>query len=162
LPERIPIREEDRVHDEWYQQAEDMTVEELPEFIRKLTEDYSHDYGTICHAIAAAAVGAAWAVENSPQGGITGFQGGAVMWEFIRCWKDSGTHVPYRLVNYEDLLYPQYENKFTSITPDIWNKVRSKADELLASNGQAASRVKQHWTSISEGNIPFGLTISQE
>ena len=36
------------------------------------------DYGTVCHAIALSAVA------RTAQGGITGFQAGAVMWEFIK------------------------------------------------------------------------------
>ena len=72
------ITEEMGIHKEWMKRARDMTMADLPEFLRELTEDYDHDYGTICHAIAAAAVAAAWSVERTPQGGITGFQAGAI------------------------------------------------------------------------------------
>lgn len=67
--EKKSITEQDKIHEEWYKEASEMTLENLPEFLRKLTEDYSHDYGTICHAISAAAAAAAWAVEKSPCGG---------------------------------------------------------------------------------------------
>ena len=45
------ITEEQNVHKEWYEQSKTQTLETLPEFLRHLTEDFSHDYGTICHAI---------------------------------------------------------------------------------------------------------------
>ena len=90
-----------------YEEARAQTVATLPEFVRKLTEDYSHDYGTICHAIAAAALAAAHAVDHSPAGGITGFQSGCIMWEFIQEWQHLRGK-PLRLTNYEDMLFPQY------------------------------------------------------
>jgi len=68
------IREEDGIQKEWYEEARKMTVEQLPMFLKKLVEDYQHDYGTICHAVAAGALSAAHAVNHSPTGGITGFQ----------------------------------------------------------------------------------------
>lgn len=47
-----PINETDGIHEQWMPVAQEMTMEGLPEFLRHLTEDYHHDYGTICHAIA--------------------------------------------------------------------------------------------------------------
>ena len=52
------ITEEMKIHDGWYKEAKKQTVETLPEFVRHLTEDYSHDYGTICYAVEAGAIGA--------------------------------------------------------------------------------------------------------
>lgn len=80
------ITEEMKIQNEWYKEAKKQTVETLPEFVRHLTEDYSHDYGTICHAVAAAGIAAMYAVDNSPTGGITGFQAGCIMWKVIREW----------------------------------------------------------------------------
>ena len=80
------ITEEMKIHEEWYKQAKEQTLETLPAFLNHLINDYGHDYGTICHAIAAGAIGAAYALERSPQGGITGFQAGCIMWCFIRHW----------------------------------------------------------------------------
>jgi len=80
------INEKMGVHKEWYVEARGMTLDQLPKFVQRLTKDYQHDCGTICHAIAAAAVGAAWSVERGPQGGITGFQASCIMWEFITHW----------------------------------------------------------------------------
>src|SRR5690349_20327046 len=73
---KTPITEESGEHKQWYVDAHapEMTLETLPEFLRHLTEDYHHDYGTICHALAAGAIATAYAMDRSPQGGITGFQ----------------------------------------------------------------------------------------
>ena len=58
------------------------------------------DYGTVCHAIALSAVATAWAANKTAQGGITGFQAGAVMWEFIKNWSYSSNKTGMRLVDY--------------------------------------------------------------
>lgn len=155
------IAEEDGFQKEWMERARAMTAEGLPEFVRHLTEDYRHDYGTICHAIAAAAVAATYAVERSPQGGITGFQGGAVMWEIIRGWSpDMIGECGARLTKYDRLLYPQYEGYFRTITPEVWGQVQETATAKLASADHCvAGQVVDHWHSIAAGHVPFGLTV---
>lgn len=158
MTERIKIAEEDGIHKEWYVAAKNQTLESLPDFLRELTERYEHDYGTICHAIAASAIAAAWAVEKTPQGGITGFQAGAIMWEFIQNWMHM--EGPMRLVDYKDLLFPQYADKFGAISHDIWNDVQAKAREKLQSADGAHERVIAHWQSIVDGVVPFGLRIA--
>lgn len=156
-----PISEKDGIHEGWYEDARKMTLEQLPDFLKHLTTAYKHDYGTICHAIAAAAVAAAWAVEKSPQGGITGFQGGAVMWQFMEKW--NGIKFPARLVQYDDMLYPQYERKFTTISKDTWEHLQKKAGELLKGERRHAHPdVVAHWKKVAEGVIPFGYSIGED
>lgn len=70
MPESIT--EDDGIHNGWYEEAKQHTTKTLPVFIQHLTEDYRHDYGTICHAVAAAALAAAHAVDHAPCGGVTG------------------------------------------------------------------------------------------
>lgn len=84
--EKQHITESMEVHKEWYAQANEQTIETLPSFINHLMNDYSHDYGTICHAITAGGLATMSAMNNSDQGGITGFQAGEIMWKFIRNW----------------------------------------------------------------------------
>jgi len=74
---------------QWQKKAKEATVETLPQFLKELTEDYEHDYGTIVHATTEAAIAACHAVDASPQGGITGFQAGCIMWQFISEWNYS-------------------------------------------------------------------------
>lgn len=150
---------ENEYRTEVQKEAREQTLETLPAFLAKLSA-YHHDYGTICVAIGAAAVGAAWAVERSPHGGITGFQAGAVQWEFIRAWDaNMAGDNPQRLVNYGDLLYPQMEYKFRTINNETWDWAQGRAKELLANGNGAVESVKAHWESVAAGNLPFGLGI---
>lgn len=154
---RQPITEEMGIHKEWY--AARPTLAELPEFLRKLTEDYGHDYGTICHAIAAGALAAARAINGSPQGGITGFQAGAIMWQFISEWMGKQGQ-PMRLVDYGDLLYPQYLDKFKTISADTWEWMQAQAKERLTEVEGAHPEVRSHWQAIADGNVPAGFAVS--
>ncbi len=156
------ITEKDGLQKEWYETAKNMTLEELPAFLKELTEDYEHDYGTICHAIASAAIAAAWAIERTPQGGITGFQASAVMWEFITNWMTEYKDKPVRLQTYENMLYPQYEDKFNTISQETADWLQKKAKEELAKfPKEASNNVRQHMQKIAGGHIPFGYSIGE-
>ena len=156
------VTEEDETHKEWMNRAKEMTLDQLPEFLRELTEDYEHDYGTICHAIAAAAVAAAWSVERTPQGGITGFQAGAITWEIVRGWNGSMLgDLGLRIQKMDNLLFPQYADSFTAIDAQTWERVQEKAKSNIAENEGAAEAVVAHWKSIANGQVPFGLTVTQ-
>src|SRR5580693_3134155 len=143
---------------DWYKRAKEQTLKTLPAFMKELSE-VDHDYNTICYAIGAAAVGAAWAMEKSPHGGITGFQGGAVMWEFMSEW--NGVKGPARLLKHEDMLFPQYEEKYTSISGETFEWLQEEAKKKLAEkgDGHAHPNVIAHWRSIVAGNVPFGLRL---
>lgn len=162
--------EKDRdIIQEWYKQAKQQTVETLPKFIKHLTEDYIHDYGTICHAVTAAGLAGMWAVDHSPEGGITGFQAGAIQWLFIREWTYKSNKCGLKLMDYDKMLFPQHESKFEkTIPPSIWEKIQKQARELLEENKKksteikAASTVSKHWESIVNGEIPFGYKLSEE
>ena len=146
-------------------EARKQTLETLPAFLSKLANDYQYDYGTICDALAMAAVGAAWAMDKSPQGGTTGFQSGFVMWRFIQHW--TGREGPLRLVNYENMLYPQYDHEFERTIPPatfkwLQEQAQAKLDKaaLAAKGDSPAPRVVQHWQSIVKGKVPFGYKLS--
>lgn len=139
-----------------------MTPEALPTFIAKLTQDYQHDYGTICHAASAAAIGAAWAVDKGPQGGITGFQAGAIMWGFISHWM-SYEGQPLRLVNFHDMLYPQHADRFEkTISPETHSYLVEQAKKMLDERGLAHPDVVAHWERIAAGGVPFGYRVTDE
>ncbi len=155
------ITEEMGLQEKWMARAQEMTLTDLPEFIRELIEDYNHDYGTICHAIAAAGVAACWAVERTPQGGITGFQAGVITWELLRGWNKSMMgDIGTRIQKMDDLLFPQYVDNFTSIDADTWGKLQSAAKENLAKeNDFVSANVLSHWRSIAAGNLPRGISV---
>lgn len=161
MSERKQISESDGLQKEWMVEAKKQTMATLPEFLRKLTEDYSHDYGTICHAIAAAAIGAAEAVQHSPEGGITGFQAGAVMWEMIRGWGVWGEG-PKRIQCFHDLLYPQHESKFRTISKETADWLKAEAIKEVAGWTTGHPGVIAHMRRVAEGWIPFGLTVESE
>lgn len=149
----------------WYQQAKQMTLDKLPEFLKHLSEDYIHDYGTICHSYAAGAIATIWALDHSPQGGITGFQAGCIMWEFIKHWNYEYNKTGLGLTDYDNLLYPQYEDKFEKTIPQwIWDALQKEAKNKLdeVKDGLVHPDVKKHWENIVAGKIPFGFIISED
>lgn len=162
MSKRRAITEEQNVHREWYDDARKMTMERLPEFLRHLHEDYEHDYGTVCHMMAASALATSWAMNGTEgaRGGITGFQAGAVMWQFIVEWEQE--RGPMRLVRYDHMLYPQYEYNFEkTIPPETWEYLQKEARKKLEENKDAlaASAVVEHWRSIANGVVPFGYVV---
>ena len=161
---RQNITEESGLHNEWYVQAEAQTLATLPEFLRHLTADYTHDYGTICHAIAAGSVATAHAINRSDAGGITGFQASAVMWEFVAGWMSEYKGKPMRLVNYEHMLFPQYEHSYDRhITKDTAAYLQREARAKLSGDcTHVHARVLAHWQQLAEGHIPFGYTVMEE
>ena len=159
----INITEEMHLEDEWFQQANKQTIDTLPQFINHLMNDYSHDYGTICHAITAAAIAAAYAADATPQGGITGFQASFIMWDFIRHWMYKSNMCGLKLINYDKMLYPQYEYQFDkTINQGTWTQIQEEAAKLLAKNKNAVPEVVAHWQSIVDGKLPFGFTIKED
>lgn len=160
----MQITEEVKLQDGWYAEAKQVTMDNLTQFINHLLKDYEHNYGTICHALAAGALAAIHAMDNSPQGGITGFQAGAIMWEFIRHWNYESNKTSLKIVDYDNLLYPQYAHKFDgSIDPSVWESVKMQAYENLhKANDYTHPNVLKHWQNIVDGKVPFGLKIKEE
>lgn len=136
------ITEEMHIQDEWYRQAKSMKPKDFQEFFRHLTEDYTHDYGTVCHAMAAIGLAAMRAFNKSEgaRGGITGFQAGCVMWEVIRHMNYENNKCGLRILDMDDLLYPQCEYKFHTISIDTWNVVQEEAKNRISENEAAYKR----------------------
>ncbi|MCK5236919.1 MAG: hypothetical protein KAR06_08035 [Deltaproteobacteria bacterium] len=165
-----PITEKDKaLINEWYKEAGGMTMEGLDSFLYRLTEAYVHSYGTICHALTAGAIATMYAMDKTPQGGITGFQAGIITWDFIRRWK-GWEDEPLKLTRYNDMLYPQYAREFQqTISPYTWEWLQRKARELMSERSQAHPdtanahhQVFSHWQSIADGQVPFGYTVRKE
>lgn len=153
------ITEKSGEHKRWYEQAEGMTMGDLPAFLKSLTEDYEHDYGTIVHAIAAGMCATMRAMNNTPQGGITGFQASCMKWAVL----ENAFHVqaPVRLLDYKKLLFPQYESDFNSIGSDVWKSIQEMAQENLRKAKPAHPDVIKHWESIASGIVPFGMGVTE-
>lgn len=157
------ITEEMEVHKEWYVEAKKQTLKTLPDFMNKLNTEYYHDYGTICHALASAAIGAVYAMNNSDSGGITGLQANAIMWQFVREWNYSSNKTGLRIIDYDDFLYPQCEDNFNkTIKECIWKLIQKEAAIKLKEHPTAHVDVLKHWRSIVDGVIPFGYKIKDD
>ena len=82
------------------------------------------------------------------------------MWDFIRNWIKTGNECGLRLVDYDDMLYPQYECKFDKvIDEDTWKALQEKAKKNIEMNDSACDAVFQHWRKIANGHVPFGYRV---
>lgn len=146
----------------WKAQAKEIELDQLDGFVRRLVTEYQHDYGTICHAVHAAMMAVLSAVNKSPVGGITGFQASCIGWMLIRGMFGVADDAPLRLVDYDDLLYPQHKDRFTEISKAVWDKLQEKAKKLLEKDhSYAHPDVVDHWRFIVSGQVPFGLKVSE-
>jgi hypothetical protein len=165
MSERVAITEEQHLEKEWYEDARNQTLETLPDFMNHLLNDYQHDYGTICKAIAACGAAAMYAANNTEQGGITGFQAGCINWEVLKAWGEFQTHTGARLINFDNMIYPQYEEKFDKIiSKETWESIQKYAKENLLEEREYGlhPEVKAHMESIVAGNVPFGYKIKEK
>lgn len=164
MTEQIKLDEEkDKVVlDSWMEEAKKGVIS-VDDFIKRIEEQYEHDYGTIVHAMHAVMKAAMVKLNNGPQGGITGFQASCLGWMLIRdCFLTGDS--PLRLVKYEEMLYPQYREKFQpTIDPGTWGYLQKKAKEELAKDlTNVSPTVVEHWQTIVAGIVPFGYTVGKE
>lgn len=158
--------ETSNIIDSWFKDATKVTPNTIGSFVKSLLVNYEHDYGTICHAVAAAAIAASWAINSDKgSGGITGFQAGEIMWIYIKRWlyKEG----PLQLVDFEQMLYPQYEHTFNkTIDSSIADWLKKSAEDKLKSDNdkkcKARPEVRSHWERMARGWIPFGYTITKD
>lgn len=140
---------------QWFDEAKKQTEATLPEFVAKVLS-HQHDYNTCVWGTAAIATAAAWAADDKL--GLTGFQAGGVMWEFMQEW--NGVKAPARLLTGDDLLYPQYAYKFRTIPADWLEWAKSEAEKRLAEKSGAHPSVRQHWRDLSRGKLPDGVSVA--
>lgn len=162
MTEKQKITEEIHLEKEWFEKASKIeTIDQLTDFINYVIGDYNHDYGTVCHAIGAAAVAAAW--YGAHVEGISSFQASFVMWDFIRYWIKKYNECGLKLVDYDDFLYPQYQYKFEkTISQYVWNRIQEQAKKNLESNEDACQAVRNHWKNIACGIVPFGYKVEDK
>lgn len=165
--EKRQITEEMGIHKEWYKEANEQTLDTLMDFINHLMNDYYHDYGTICHAMAASMMATMWAIDHSDRGGITGFQASHVMWQVVRniCYRSNVTGL--KITDYDDMLFPQYAYKFDKVmSSEQFAVLQSEAEKRLKENEESEHKahptVVAHWTAIAAGIPPFGYRIKKE
>jgi hypothetical protein len=143
-----------------YKKAETVKTEpDLLAFLKEIKE-YNHDYGTIVYGCMAAMKAAFKVVNNSPNGGITGFQAGCLGWECIH--EFMSVKAPAKILQYDNMLYPQYQDKFEKvISRETWEDLQKKAKEHLNKDSGHPDVVK-HWRTIVDGHVPFGYSVNDQ
>lgn len=137
------------------------SFDDLVAFLKDVKENYNYDYGVAPRSIAQAALAVGWYL--SREFGITGFQASFVMWDFIKDWQFSNNKTSLKILDYDNLLYPQYGHKFEKIiSTRTWESVQKAAKENLESTEHAHPAVIEHWKSIVEGKVPFGFTVKED
>ncbi len=143
----------------WDKKSKAATLETLPDFLKELSERYNHDYGTICHAVAIGATAAAWAMNKSDQGGITGFQAGAIMWEFIRNWNYSSNKTGLKIVDYDNFLYPQYQDQFEkTLSASTWESIKEEAVKNIY---EADNEYSKYLKNLNQYKIDIALFVEK-
>lgn len=137
------------------------SFDDLTAFLKDVEENYNTDYGGAPRAIAQASLAVAWHLAGVF--GITGFQAGCTMWDFICDWSYSHNKTGMRIVDYDDMLYPQYAYKFEKIIrKSTWTDIQNEAKQRLNDTPNAHPEVRAHWQSIVDGVVPFGYKVSDE
>ena len=137
------------------------SFDDLIAFLQKVKDTYNTGYGIAPRAIAQAALATAWYL--SSEFGITGFQASFVMWDFIMDWQYRNNKCGMRIVNYDDMLYPQYEYKFDKImSKETFETLQKEARNNLLNRESAHPNVISHWLDIISGKPPFGYTINND
>lgn len=150
------ITEKDHLEKEWLKEANEQTLETLPKFINHLMNDYGHDYGTCVKAVAAAMLGTFWAFDK--QEGFTGFQVGFIPWLIINGLLGE-SEVGRKIINFDDMVFPQYEDKFrNTISKKLFKKLQERASKFIE-EGHLHPDVKKHMESIVAGEVPFGYKL---
>lgn len=155
------ITEQDNLNLEWYKQSrKNMNESEMKDFNNQLFNEYDHDYGTLCHAVASSTL--AHLNNLLYKEGMTGMQASFVTWEIINIMFN--IKVGAKLTKFDDMLFPQYEDKFkdNTISSYTFNLLQEKAKESLADSEHMALRVKNHMQSIVDGVVPFGYAIKED
>lgn len=120
---------------------------ELADYIRTLT-DRPHDYGTCVYAMSLAAAAAFKHVAHKL--GVTGFQASCADLDILRQTRGFEWG---RLLNFHDLLYPQYRGRFPAwdqLLEENREKLAEEAAKLLADRGDSARPdVRAHWAMLA-------------
>lgn len=127
------------------------SIDELTDIICDLTER-KHDYGTCVYAMSIAATAAFNYMASTL--GVTGFQASCADMDILR--RTRGYEHGFQVINYENLLYPQYEDQFglsrakLLADPGVRKIVRAAAKKLLKDRSADAHKdVLAHWKQLA-------------
>jgi hypothetical protein len=133
----------------------------LTKYLKDIEENYNCGYGEAPRAIAQASLAVAWYL--SSRFGITGFQAGCVMWDFVRDWNYTNNKCGLKIVDYDNMLFPQYDYKFEkTISQEVFSGLQEEAKKKLETEKNVHPEVLLHWVKIANGEVPFGYTVSND
>mgnify|MGYP001585299392 CR=1 FL=1 len=120
-------------------------AEELSNYINSLV-DREHDYGTCVYAMSMAAVAAFRYVASRL--GATGFQASCADLDILE--RTRSMKMGFRIINYENLLYPQYLNSahfptHKQIQEDNKVELAKEARRKLAEGGLVHPEIEARW-----------------
>ena len=135
------------------------SFEDLTKFLKDVETNYNCGYGEAPRAMAQACLAVGYYL--SDKFGITGFQAGFVMWDFICDWRYRHNKCGLIIVDYDDMLYPQYDYRFEkTISRYTWEALQKQALENLEKDSEYAHpNVIEHWQSIVDGIVPFDYKV---
>lgn len=153
------VRSEFDVRDELAAKRKDIrSFEDLVEYLKYVQENGNCGYGASPRAIAQGSLAVAWYL--SRDFGITGFQAGATMWDFIIGWEHTDNKCGLRMIDFDMMLYPQYKYRFKkTISTDTWKALQEQAKKNLAEATFVHKDVAKHWKKIARGKVPFGYRV---
>ena len=147
-----------------YKKADNVkTKEQLDELLKEVIESKEVlDYGKIVYAMSACMIATSKYIDRSNVGGITGFQASFVGWEMVREFMIHDNKTSLKIVNYDEMLYPQYESNFQkTISQNTWKSLQKQAEIGLKESPDAHPEVLKHWESIVKGKVPFGYKVRE-
>lgn len=142
--------------------SEIKNFDDLIEFLKHVKDTGNCGYGEAPRAIAQAALAVAWQLAS--EFGITGAQAGFVMFDFLRDWQYRHNVSGLKIVDYDKMLFPQYEHDFDkTMMPYTWEALQNEAKSMLEGERENVSpKVVEHWMSIAAGNVPFGYSVKED
>ena len=145
---------------DWYAKARNINnPDELAEFARYLFCKQEHTYDSAVHAVSALAIAGAWF--GSRIEGITSFQASYVKFDFIREFNHIGTRVGLKVVDYDDLIYPQHTDDFigVKIKERIWRSLQQACKRELSNHDSGCWAVREWWKDVCNGVIPDDIIV---
>ena len=144
-----------------YKKADNVkTKDDLDKLLNEVAKDKTLDYGKAVYGISACMI-AVLNYINRQAYGITGFQASCIGWEMVRKLL-TDSKVGIVLLDFENMLYPQYEERFSkTIDKEMWEELQKIAKRNLRKHIGACQEVIDHWKAIAKGTIPFGYELEK-
>ncbi len=151
-------------HSEWLEKAKHVSREELPSFIDE-TMKKGDGYFDLIYAVSSCCIATMHACAN----GMTGYQASRVPLIFLQNINGTGTKIGFKVVDYDNMMYPQYEYYFkVTLTKDMMEALQEEAIKKLEEyadrpneDKMIAPSVLKHWIKLATGEPPYGLEVEE-